>query len=305
MGKTICEMLAEEGALVAVNYRSRPEEAEAVVGGIRERFGRPAAAIYGDVSREADVIRMFDQTQRQLGPVDAVVNNAAVCPVGPTADLPVEDFSQALQVNMTGTFLASRELVRRLSADQRHGQIVNISSQAAFRGSQSGKTAYDASKAGVIGFTISLARELASGGINVNCVAPGLMYTEMVAEAIDADPERFNKRVPLGRIGRTEEIAAVVVFLCSSRASYMTGAPSTSAADWQCTNGDRKKAMADFPHDDTSTPPMDASPFDAYRPPPAILVTPQAEAESAPRVGRIKRCASSSSSWQDSAWPAR
>jgi 3-oxoacyl-[acyl-carrier protein] reductase len=224
LGQTICGMLAEEGAHIAVNYRSRREEAEAVVRGIQERFGRPAAAIYGDVSQEADVIRMFDETQRQLGPVDALVNNAAVCPVGPTAELPVEDFSQALQVNMTGTFLVSRELVRRLLAAQRHGQIVNISSQAAFRGSQSGKTAYDASKAGIIGFTISLARELAAHGINVNCVAPGLMYTEMVAEAIDADPERFNKRVPLGRIGRTEEIAAVVVFLCSSRASYMTGA---------------------------------------------------------------------------------
>ena len=224
LGKTICEMLAEEGARVAVNYRSRREEAETVVRGIQSRFGRPAAAVCGDVAREADVVEMFDRAERELGPLDALVNNAAVCPVGPTAELPVEDFHQALQVNMTGTFLACRELVRRLSAGGRRGQIVNISSQAAFRGSQSGKTAYDASKAGIIGFTISLAREVASRGINVNCVAPGLMYTEMVAAAIDADPERFNQRVPLGRIGRTEEIAAVVVFLCSDRASYMTGA---------------------------------------------------------------------------------
>lgn len=224
LGKTICRMLAQEGARVAVNYRSRREEAASVVRGIQGESGGRAAAIYGDVSREADVIAMFDEAERRLGPVDALVNNAAVCPVGPTSELAVEDFSQALQVNMTGTFLASRELVRRLSAGGRAGRIVNISSQAAFRGSQSGKTAYDASKAGIIGFTISLAREVAARGINVNCVAPGLMYTEMVAEAIDADPDRFNKRVPLGRIGRTEEIAAVVVFLCSRRASYMTGA---------------------------------------------------------------------------------
>lgn len=224
LGKTICEMLAEEGARVAVNYRSRPEEAAAVVDNIQHQFRRPAVAVHGDVSRETDVIRMFDQAEEQLGAITALVNNAAVCPVGPTAELPVEEFRQALQVNMTGTFLASRELVRRLTATARHGQIVNISSQAAFRGSQSGKTAYDASKAGIIGFTISLAREVADRGINVNCVAPGLMYTEMVAAAIDADPARFQRRVPLGRIGRTEEIAAVVVFLCSSRASYMTGA---------------------------------------------------------------------------------
>jgi len=224
LGRTICELLAAEGARVAVNYRSRPAEAEAVVRGIGERFGRPAVAVCGDVACEADVVRMFDQAEQQLGPVDALVNNAAVCPVRPTVELPVEEFNQALQVNMTGTFLASRELVRRLAAGNRHGQIVNISSQAAFRGSQSGKSAYDASKAGVIGLTVSLARELAPRGINVNCVAPGLMYTEMVAAAIDADPEKFNRRVPLGRIGRTEEIAAVVVFLCSARASYMTGA---------------------------------------------------------------------------------
>jgi 3-oxoacyl-[acyl-carrier protein] reductase len=224
LGKTICKMLAEEGAKVAVNYHSQPEEAAAVVGDIQRHSGRPAVAVYGDVSQEADVTRMFDQAEQHLGKLDALVNNAAVCPQGPTTELSVEDFRQALQVNLTGTFLASRELIRRLTATGRQGRIVNISSQAAFRGSQSGKTAYDASKAGIIGFTISLAREVAARGINVNCVAPGLMHTEMVAAAIAAEPERFRRRVPLGRIGRMEEIAAVVVFLCSSHASYMTGA---------------------------------------------------------------------------------
>jgi 3-oxoacyl-[acyl-carrier protein] reductase len=224
LGKTIALMLAEEGARVAVNYRRHPEKAQAVVDQIRERGGGTAAAIYGDVANEVDVQAMFDEVERQLSPVDALVNNAAFCPVGPTAELSREDFNQALQVNLLGTFLASREMIRRLLGGRRHGKIVNISSQAAFRGSQSGKTAYDASKAGIIGFTISLAREMAGHRINVNCVAPGLMYTEMIAPFVDADPEKFNNRVPLGRIGTTEEIAAVVVFLCSDRASYMTGA---------------------------------------------------------------------------------
>ena len=224
LGQTIALMLAEEGAKVGVNYRRSPEKAEAVVQEIAARFGTTAAALAGDVACEADVIALFDRLEQTLGPVDALVNNAAVCPVGATTQLSVDDFNAALQVNMTGTFLTSREMVRRLLALRRRGQIVNISSQAAFRGSQSGKTAYDASKMGIIGFTISLAREMAPHQINVNCVAPGLMYTDMVAPFIDANPEAFNRRVPLGRIGRTEEIAGMVVFLCSERASYMTGA---------------------------------------------------------------------------------
>lgn len=224
LGKSICLLLAEEGAKIGINHRRSPEEAQALAQEIQEKYEAKAAPIVGDVSKEDDVAAMFDQAESALGPVDAVVNNAAFCPVGATADLSVEDFNHTLQVNMTGTFTCSREMIRRLLATGRHGKIVNVSSQAAFRGSESGKTPYDASKMGIIGFTISLAREMAKHGINVNCVAPGLMYTEMLAEAIDADPERYNKRVPLGRIGKTEEIAGMVVFLCSDRASYMTGA---------------------------------------------------------------------------------
>jgi len=224
LGKAICRSLADEGAKVGINHRHSPREAEALSWELKADFEAQAVAIEGDVSREADVARMFDQVEERLGPVDALVNNAAYCPVEPTVDLSLEEFQRALNVNMAGTFLCSREMVRRLLASGRHGKIVNISSQAAFRGSQSGKTAYDASKAGIVGYTISLGLEMAKHGINVNCVAPGLMYTEMLAAAIDADPEKYNRRVPLGRIGQTREIADVVVFLCSDRASYMTGA---------------------------------------------------------------------------------
>lgn len=224
LGQSICRMLADEGARVAVNHRHSPDQANELVRQIREQCGTDAIAVAGDVAQEADVARMFDRIEQDLGPVDALVNNAAYCPPAATIDLTLEEFERALRVNLSGTFLCSRELVRRLRATGRTGKIINISSQAAFRGSESGKTAYDASKTGIIGFTVSLAREMAPHGILVNCVAPGLMYTDMLAPAVDADPERFNRRVPLGRLGKTEEIAAVVVFLCSRHADYMTGA---------------------------------------------------------------------------------
>ena len=175
LGRSICWMLAEEGTSVAVNHRHSPDQAGALVEQIRQQFGTPALAVAGDIACEADVARMFDQIEQQLGPVDALVNNAAYCPPAATIDLTLDEFNRALQVNLAGTFLCSREMARRSLAAKRSGKIVNISSQAAFRGSESGKTAYDASKTGIIGFTISLAREMAPHSINVNCVAPGLM----------------------------------------------------------------------------------------------------------------------------------
>ena len=224
LGKAIALGLAAEGAKVAVNYHRNPEKAEDAVREIREKHGVEAIAVLADIAVEADVLRMFDEAEAMLGPLDVLVNNAAVAPACPTADTPVETWERAFGINMTGTFLCCREMVRRLRAAKRTGRIVNISSQAAFRGSQSGKTAYDASKGAIISFTISLAREMALHGIAVNCVAPGLMYTEMLKELIDANREKFESRVPVHRVGSVDEVASVVVFVASERASYMTGA---------------------------------------------------------------------------------
>lgn len=223
LGRTICEILAREGARVGVNYRRFPEKAEEVVRRIGAS-GSQAAALAGDVASEEDVLRMFDELEAAFGPVYGLVNNAAYCANPPTVELTLDDFTRAIDVNLRGTFLCSRELLRRFETNGLKGRIVNISSQAAFRGSNTGKSAYDMTKMGIVGYTISLAREVAAQGICVNCVAPGLMYTEMIAEAVDAEPEKFNRRVPLGRLGRMEEIGAVVAFLCSEQASYMTGA---------------------------------------------------------------------------------
>ncbi|MBL7223533.1 MAG: SDR family oxidoreductase [Candidatus Brocadiae bacterium] len=224
LGKAIALGLAAEGAKVGVVCRTSRDRADATVEEIRTTHGTEAVAALADVSVEADVARLFDQVEAALGPVDVLVNNAAIAPACPTAEMPLDEWQRAFAVNVQGTFLCSRELVRRLLAAGRTGRIVNISSQAAFRGSRSGKTAYDASKGAVISFTISLALEMSQHGIAVNCVAPGLMYTEMLKDVIDANREKYESRVPLHRIGTVAEIAHVVVFLSSGRASYMTGA---------------------------------------------------------------------------------
>ena len=222
LGKTICQLFAAEGAKVAL---CDLEKNEALAEELRRVHGVQALAVKADVTSEADVAAMFDQVEKTLGQVHALVNNAAIAPSGgPMTSITAQEWNKIFQVNAGGVFLCSRELVRRLLAARRPGRIVNISSQAAFRGSESGKLAYDASKGAVVSFTIALAREMAPHGINVNCVAPGLMRTEMLAALIDANPEKFTRRVPLGRIGKTEEIGSVVVFLCSEQAGYMTGA---------------------------------------------------------------------------------
>ncbi|MDR2172081.1 MAG: SDR family oxidoreductase [Planctomycetaceae bacterium] len=224
LGKTIVEILAEEGAKVAINYRSRKETADSLVSELRSKFGVESLAVYADVSNESEVRSMFDEIELKLGSIHAVVNNAAYCANPECANLTLDEFKKCVDINLQGLFLVCRETVQRLRQKKSKGNIVNISSQAALRGSASGKTAYDMTKAGILGFTRSLAIEVGKDGINVNAVLPGLMYTEIIAAAIDADPERFNKRSLLGRIAKTEEIAQVAVFLCSDRASYMTGA---------------------------------------------------------------------------------
>ncbi|MCR4412709.1 MAG: 3-oxoacyl-ACP reductase FabG [Thermoguttaceae bacterium] len=224
LGRAICWELAAEGARVVVNFRRDPAKAEALVEEIRKTHGVEAMAIQADVAREADVEAMFGRVLARFGRLDVLVNNAAICPTRDVKDMPADEWIETIQVNLTGTFFASRAMVRHLVAAGRPGRIVNISSQAAFRGSTTGHAPYDASKGGIVSFTVALAREVAKYGICVNAVAPGMMFTEMTAKVLTENPEKYKARIPLGRVADTSEVAKVVVFLASDAASYMTGA---------------------------------------------------------------------------------
>jgi 3-oxoacyl-[acyl-carrier protein] reductase len=224
IGKAICFAFAEEGAKVAVNYVSNKEKAEAVAEEIISKYNTEAFVIKADMANESEVIEMISAVNEKLGDIDVLVNNAAYCPSGPISSYSVEEWEKTFGINVTGMFVASRELVKQWQKNEVKGTIVNIASQAAFRGSTTGHLPYDSSKGAMVSFTIGLAREVAKQGIRVNGVAPGLVRTEMVAETWEKRKEGYLSRIPLYRIAEPEEIANVAVFLASDAASYMTGA---------------------------------------------------------------------------------
>jgi NAD(P)-dependent dehydrogenase (short-subunit alcohol dehydrogenase family) len=226
IGAAIAKALAANGYSVAVNFAKDESAAQNIAEDLR-RLGVQALAIQADVAIESDVLRLFETAENALGPIRALVNNAAI--TGGFARVEAVDsamLARMLAVNVAGTILCAREAVKRMST--KHGgvggAIVNISSLAARTGSSGEWVHYAASKGAVNSFTIGLAREVADEGIRVNAVAPGLVETGLHAANGDPDrPKRIGPSIPMRRAGTPDEIAAGVAWLLSSEASYVTG----------------------------------------------------------------------------------
>jgi glucose 1-dehydrogenase len=224
IGAAICLRLAAEGHDVAVNYVRNSAAAEDVAEKVRAAGAR-AVTVRADTAVEADVERLFEVAERELGPVTGLVNNAAVTgPLGRFAEVGTDTLRRVVDVNLMGTLLCSRRAAQ-LMTPRGEGVIVNISSGAATLGSPGEFVHYAATKAAVDALTLGLSKELGPDGIRVNAVAPGAIDTEMHA-AMGA-PDRAREmagNVPLRRVGRAGEIAAAVAWLMSPDASYTTGA---------------------------------------------------------------------------------
>jgi len=228
IGRDVALQAAARGYAVAVNYSSARAQAEEVVAAITASGGK-AVAIQADVSNAAEVRRMFETFDREFGQLDALVNNAGVgFTQGPLETTRPEDLVRTFEVNVFGLFYCSQEAVRRMST--RHGgnggAIVNVSSAAARTGGVDAFIDYAASKAAVDRITCSLAMEVGGQGIRVNAVRPGVTETEMIEHVRATDPgwlERVVNTMPMGRIGRVEEISAPILWLLSDEAAYVTG----------------------------------------------------------------------------------
>lgn len=227
IGAAIAKMAAARGYAVCVNYKSRRDAAEQVVTQIRAGGGE-AIAVRADVSQEGETVRLFETVDQELGTVTALVINAGILETQMRVDeMDAARVARIMQANVVGPFICAREAVRRMSTRSggHGGVIVNISSAAARLGSPGEYVDYAASKGAMDTMTIGLAKEVAAEGIRVNGVRPGVIYTEIHASGGEpARVDRVAAKVPMGRGGQVDEVAAAVLWLCADEASYATGA---------------------------------------------------------------------------------
>ena len=220
IGKQIAITFAKEGYDVAINYRKENEDLENTKKEIEEN-GVKCFAVQGDVSSFEDCERFVKEIINEYGKIDVLVNNAGITRDTLLMRMKKEDFESVIDVNLVGTFNVTKNVIPYMMK-ARCGRIINISSVVGVSGN-AGQTNYSASKAGIIGFTKSLAKEIASRNILVNAVAPGFIETNMTDVLKDEVKEAISKQIPLNRMGKAEDVANVVKFLASEDSSYITG----------------------------------------------------------------------------------
>ncbi len=220
IGRAIALRLAKEGIHIVINYSSSEDEA-AELAREAEAFGVETLLVKADISKEEETAKLFEKALTISGRVDILVNNAGITRDNLLLRMSEEDFDRVMDINLKGSFLCMKKAAR-IMLKQRYGRIINISSVVGLRGN-AGQVNYAASKAGLIGMTKSLAKELASRNITVNALAPGMIETKMSEQMSDAAKKVMLERIPAGRIGRPEDVANAAAFLASEEASYITG----------------------------------------------------------------------------------
>ncbi len=220
IGRAIAETLAAEGAKVAINYAGNVKAAEEAKAAI-EAAGGEAILVKADVSDPAAVQEMISTVTDAFGQIDILVNNAGITRDGLLMRMKDEDWDAVISTNLKGVYNCTKA-VTKLMMKKRYGRIVNMTSVVGITGN-AGQTNYSAAKAGVIGFSKSAAKELSSRGITVNMVAPGFIDTDMTAVLPEKVKEEMAAGIPLGRIGKAQDVANAVLFLVSDQASYITG----------------------------------------------------------------------------------
>ncbi len=220
IGRAVAARLAADGHQVAVNYVRAKDEAQAVVEEIRAAGGE-AVAVGADVGTEAGVADLFAAVHESLGPVEILVNNAGVVRDNLLLRLTAEDWDHVLAVNLRSVFLCTKTALRAM-LKARWGRVISVTSVSGLSGN-AGQANYAAAKAGIVGFTKSVAKEVGSRGITVNAVAPGFIETDMTGAIDDTSRELAQGRITMGRFGTPDEVSAAVGYLASEQAAYVTG----------------------------------------------------------------------------------
>lgn len=225
IGRAIVEKFAKENYNVLLNYN----KSEFAALDIAKKY--PNVEIFkADVSNTKDVEAMINFAESKYGQIDILINNAGISCTGLLQDISLEEWNRLFEVNVTGTFLVTREVLPRMIS-KKVGKIINISSVWGLVGA-SMEVAYSASKAAIIGFTKALAKEVGPSNITVNCIAPGIVMTDMVNNLSVEEFDQIREEIPLGRIGSTEDIATTAFYLASDDANYITGQVISPNGGW-------------------------------------------------------------------------